>query len=310
MDGRPRASAPPTRAAEARDAELLHRHHPRVRGVSEPGDRALARPPGAWDTRPRPTGDRRRGRRGRRADAVRDVPEHGRQAWLFAQGVTRLRDVGTHHYGLACDLLRVEAGIPRWNGDYAFLRALARRHGLDRGGDRGRPDLPNDFVDAAHVQRCAFARQPHLFAGEWHPDEAYDPYEDRGGPPSPVRRPPRSRGTSAARGGVRAERRDGAIRNARGAGSGSVWPYGTTRRIVGPPEPRSGRRVSSARPGVPIPTPPGPATGRPPAPGTARTRAPSRASPPRVRIARTPDGDTRPTIRARRSRSPRSSPRW
>src|ERR1700749_2588598 len=44
-----------------------------------------------------------------------------RQTILFNEGVTRLRTVGVHHYGLACDIVRVVNGEPSWKGDFSFL---------------------------------------------------------------------------------------------------------------------------------------------------------------------------------------------
>ena len=35
-----------------------------------------------------------------------------RQEALFAQGATKLKVVGVHHYGLACDIVRVVDGQP------------------------------------------------------------------------------------------------------------------------------------------------------------------------------------------------------
>lgn len=101
-----------------------------------------------------------------------------RQAELFKRGATQLRDVGTHHYGLACDIVRVVDGQATWEGDYGFLGRLARVHGLIWGGDWGQPHLRHTFIDAAHVQRCNVAHQEMLFAGAWYPDERYDPYDD------------------------------------------------------------------------------------------------------------------------------------
>lgn len=101
-----------------------------------------------------------------------------RQAALFAQGVTQLARVGTHHFGLACDIVRIESGKPTWAGDYTFLGRLAAAHGLIWGGDWGRPERVPSFVDGVHVQRCTVARQPALFDGTWYPEETYDPVEE------------------------------------------------------------------------------------------------------------------------------------
>lgn len=101
-----------------------------------------------------------------------------RQMLLFEKGATELRNVGTHHFGVACDLVRVEQSAPVWDGDYAFLGRLARVYGLIWGGDWGKPNVANRFVDSFHLQRCAVSRQPALFQEQWYPDTDYDPYED------------------------------------------------------------------------------------------------------------------------------------
>jgi hypothetical protein len=101
-----------------------------------------------------------------------------RQLALFNNGATKLRTVGVHHYGLACDIVRVVGGEPCWKGDFSFLGQLAHSSGLIWGGDWGAPDIKHSFVDSVHVQRCTIARQGELFAGTWYPDHAYNPLED------------------------------------------------------------------------------------------------------------------------------------
>jgi hypothetical protein len=101
-----------------------------------------------------------------------------RQQELFNQGATRLRTVGVHHYGLACDVVRVVAGEPCWKGDFSFLGQLAHSSGLIWGGDWGAPHIKHNFVDSVHVQRCTVSRQGALFAGAWYPGETYNPYDD------------------------------------------------------------------------------------------------------------------------------------
>ena len=98
-----------------------------------------------------------------------------RQQELFAQGASKLRAVGVHHYGLACDIVKVVGGEPSWKGDFSFLGHLAQNHGLIWGGDWGAPNHPHTFVDAVHVQRCTVAMQPALFRGTWYPNDQYDP---------------------------------------------------------------------------------------------------------------------------------------
>jgi D-alanyl-D-alanine carboxypeptidase-like protein len=101
-----------------------------------------------------------------------------RQEQLFNNGATKLRTVGVHRYGLACDIVREVGGEPSWKGDFSFLGELAHSSGLIWGGDWGNPNIKHTFIDAVHVQRCTIARQPALFAGTWYPDDAYNPYTD------------------------------------------------------------------------------------------------------------------------------------
>lgn len=101
-----------------------------------------------------------------------------RQEALFNEGASKLRTVGVHHYGLACDIVRSINGEPSWKGDFSFLGQLAHSSGLIWGGDWGAPQIKHSFVDNVHVQRCTVARQAGLFAGTWYPDETYNPYQD------------------------------------------------------------------------------------------------------------------------------------
>jgi len=101
-----------------------------------------------------------------------------RQEQLYLNGATRLRVVGVHHYGLACDIVREISGEPSWKGDFSFLGQLARSAGMIWGGNWGDPHVRHSFVDPVHVQRCTVARQPQLFDGSWYPDDNYNPYTD------------------------------------------------------------------------------------------------------------------------------------
>jgi D-alanyl-D-alanine carboxypeptidase len=101
-----------------------------------------------------------------------------RQSALFEQGATQLRQVGVHHYGLACDIVKNVNGQPSWKGDFSILGQLAHQHGLIWGGDWGNPAAKHSFVDEYHVQRCTIGRQPALFSSKWYPDEKYDPYKN------------------------------------------------------------------------------------------------------------------------------------
>jgi hypothetical protein len=101
-----------------------------------------------------------------------------RQIALFNAKATELRTVGVHHYGLACDLVKVVNGQPSWKGDFSFFAPLAKEMGLISGLNWGQPDSHHSFIDSDHVQRITVARQVALFAGTWYPDDAYDPYKD------------------------------------------------------------------------------------------------------------------------------------
>jgi D-alanyl-D-alanine carboxypeptidase len=101
-----------------------------------------------------------------------------RQELLFAQGATKLKNVGVHHYGLACDIVKDVNGHPSWKGDFSLLGHLAHHHSLIWGGDWGTPGIKHTFLDDDHVQRCSVGRQASLFAGSWYPDDKYNPYAD------------------------------------------------------------------------------------------------------------------------------------
>jgi hypothetical protein len=100
-----------------------------------------------------------------------------RQSKLFAQGATQLKNVGVHHYGIACDLVKDISGSPSWKGDFKFLGKLAKKYQLIWGGDWGRPNVKTRFSDNVHVQRCAVKDQKKLFTGSWYPPDNYNPYK-------------------------------------------------------------------------------------------------------------------------------------
>ena len=101
-----------------------------------------------------------------------------RQTVLYNEGVTKLKQVGVHHYGLACDIVLKEGGHPSWDGDFSLLGQLARKHGLIWGGDWGNPNIKHTFIDPYHIQRCSIKKQADLFSGIWYPDENYNPYNE------------------------------------------------------------------------------------------------------------------------------------
>lgn len=102
-----------------------------------------------------------------------------RQAQLFKQGATQLKNVGVHGYGLAADFGLFVNGAYETRGDYyGFLVGLARKHEMISGIDWGLPNQRHSFVDSGHIQRITVARQNSLFAGIWYPDGGYSPLKD------------------------------------------------------------------------------------------------------------------------------------
>ena len=98
-----------------------------------------------------------------------------RQELLFQQKATKLQTVGVHHFGLACDLVKVVGGEPSWKGDFGFLKGFAEANGLIWGGDWGNAHVVHSFQDDDHVQRINVADQSKLFNLSWYPDDAYRP---------------------------------------------------------------------------------------------------------------------------------------
>jgi hypothetical protein len=98
------------------------------------------------------------------------------QEIYYRRGVTKLRKVGVHRYGLAADIVKSMSGEPSWDGDFSFLGPLAEKYGLIWGGDWGEPDQPHSFQDYVHVQRIRVEDQGPLFRGEWYPDDQYSPW--------------------------------------------------------------------------------------------------------------------------------------
>ena len=98
------------------------------------------------------------------------------QLQYYRNGLTKLKNVGVHHYGLACDIgWYIDGKMVEDGSKYQVLRFLAEKNGLISGGDWGTPNLPHSFRDYDHVQRVSLARQNDLFAGRWYPDANYIP---------------------------------------------------------------------------------------------------------------------------------------
>jgi hypothetical protein len=98
-----------------------------------------------------------------------------RQQLLFAKKVTKLKNVGVHHFGLACDLWITQNDQVDWKADYSVIGPLAKAHGLVWGYDWGTPKQPHTFRDIDHVQRVSVRDQQRLFSGAWYPDSNYSP---------------------------------------------------------------------------------------------------------------------------------------
>lgn len=108
-----------------------------------------------------------------------------RQEQLYQQGATQLQHVGTHHYGVAADLVPLNsAGEPTWDGvegAFQLIAHLCHVHLLISGADWGRPGVPHRFIDQPHCQYVTSGRrQSMLLAGLWYPPEngTYNPYAD------------------------------------------------------------------------------------------------------------------------------------
>lgn len=102
-----------------------------------------------------------------------------RQQLLFKQRATKLKTVGVHHYGLACDIVFWIAGEPSWKADYSILAKIATQEGLISGANWGHLKSPSgDFHDMDHVQYINVSDQNKLFNDSWYPDKDYKPVYD------------------------------------------------------------------------------------------------------------------------------------
>ena len=80
-----------------------------------------------------------------------------RQQELFNQGATKLRTAGVHHFGLACDIVRVVGGEPCWKGDFSFLGHLAQSCGLIWAATGA---LPTSNITSSTACTCSVAQSP------------------------------------------------------------------------------------------------------------------------------------------------------
>jgi|ERR1022692_1790665 hypothetical protein len=80
-----------------------------------------------------------------------------RQMELFNQSATKLRIVGVHHFGLACDIVRMVGGEACWKGDFSFLGQLAHSSGLIWGGDW---EIPTSNTASSTACMCSVAQYP------------------------------------------------------------------------------------------------------------------------------------------------------
>jgi hypothetical protein len=97
-----------------------------------------------------------------------------RQFTLYKAGRTQLKNVGVHHYGLACDLVRDVDGKPSWEADYRFMASLCSQEQVVWGGDWGNPAKAHAFVDEVHVQAIAVRDQARLLSDKWYPSSSYE----------------------------------------------------------------------------------------------------------------------------------------
>jgi hypothetical protein len=102
-----------------------------------------------------------------------------RQLQVYNAGNSKLKKVGCHGYGLACDFVLFTNGKYDTKAEhYNFLVDLCKKVGLISGIDWGYPNQKHTFIDSGHVQRIPVFRQKEVFACSWYPPENYDPYKD------------------------------------------------------------------------------------------------------------------------------------
>jgi len=102
-----------------------------------------------------------------------------RQAQLYTQGLTQLKKVGVHNFGLACDFNLFVGGKYEEDGSkYSFLIQYGKKFNFISGIDWGTPFQTHSFHDWDHIQDVPVFRQSDLFALTWYPDANYNPIAD------------------------------------------------------------------------------------------------------------------------------------
>lgn len=105
---------------------------------------------------------------GQSFEIVETYRSQERQEELFREGATELRQVGVHHFGLACDCVRLIGGAANWQpGVYVEYGQQMQAAGLVWGGSWA------TLKDLVHVQMISVEDQSKLFSGSWYPDESY-----------------------------------------------------------------------------------------------------------------------------------------
>ncbi|HEY3309500.1 MAG TPA: M15 family metallopeptidase [Desulfuromonadaceae bacterium] len=75
-----------------------------------------------------------------------------RQLELYRQGASKLKTVGGHHYGLACDLFKIATTKGAVKDDSLVLEQLAHEQGLFCGSDLRSNDIRFTFFDPAGLE--------------------------------------------------------------------------------------------------------------------------------------------------------------
>jgi hypothetical protein len=83
--------------------------------------------------------------------------------FYFRAGFTQLKQVGVHHFGLACDFNLFIDGKYETDGQkYAFLRDFEKKYRIISGDLCGTPFQKRAFFDWDHIQGVTVLRQASL----------------------------------------------------------------------------------------------------------------------------------------------------